>query len=165
MAVLLQQAQKYTSFQMEIIHSDKIDYTPSYVINVYEKALRLNDENALFCLSNKFYLEQLYLTGEVISSLEQAEIDSHFDDIFSMIKEVNPDTDKEAILQSWDNANKKHAHENVREYGGRYNNDCFIEENGIIYFLISKYLEKQPDGHIIKLLKATGNYTYAKKEK
>lgn len=159
-ATLLEQVQHFSNYQMDIIHSESDDFPDEDIIFVYEKALRLNDENALYCMLNKYDISYLY-DGDDNLKIDPEKIDECFKDIFNMIKKVNPNMDYEKIRESQQKAEEKSI-KFQRTYGGKFHQDCFIVDKEI-EFDAKKFLEKLTTAQLIWLLRETNNLTYSKR--
>ena len=95
-SVIPEQSTKYTPRQLILLHGDvetlKHQPTDYEITNLYDKAYRLNDVNALTCIVNRFPIN-LILQGKNnnLSESTKEETKRSFDEIYDLIKTINPD--------------------------------------------------------------------------
>jgi hypothetical protein len=155
-AVLLEQAMLYTKRELVILHGNPEQYgykvTPKVLLALYNKALDLNDTNALECLVNKYDMGDLFGDRDYLPEVTPEQADAMFDRIYAAIKTVNPastigDDSPRCSDMPKDEIPVK------RVYGGRKYHGCFQEtENGVVFFLMP-YLLLLPKKTLVAVLR------------
>ena len=147
-SVVLEQSQRYTKNQLRYLYEDVDTSKPAIrrgIKTLYEKAERFNDEFTTTLLVNKY--DMLAMFESDLSGLPQVtkeQTDKAFEDIYEMIKKINPYDDdylikkrEAAIARTYeDNTRKK------RRYGSTSFRTCFKETDKGVFFSIKSYLYK-----------------------
>ena len=146
-SVVLEQSQRYTKNQLRYLYEDVDTSKPATrrgIKALYEKAERFNDEFTTTLLVNKY--DMLAMFESDLSGLPQVtkeQTDKAFEDIYEMIKKINP-YDDDYIITARDNYLTKIANSGVRKrrYGSTSFRTCFKETDKGVFFSIKSYLYK-----------------------
>lgn len=153
-AKVLEQSQRYTNRQMKYLYED-VKMNPMVargIKNLYEKAERLHDDLVMEIIENKYDMFALYdkdLSG--LPEVNEETTRKHFDEIYEMIKKINPYDDQVIILQRENSIKRSRGGIRNRRHGSNAFMCCFKKVRGQWYFGIKSYLFKTSTDVVRKL--------------
>lgn len=108
--IMISQVEKYTKNQMVILHGvpDPLPRRQD-LLTLYNKAVELQDENALVILVNKYNIDRLLFDDE-LPDISDDETELTMQDIDSFIQKINPHIGRDKLK----------ARENMRTKNARY---------------------------------------------
>lgn len=93
-ATLLKQVNNYTKKQISILHKIPNPLPrKNDLLNLYDKALRLNDENALNILLEKYSIDKYFITGDDLPNVSEKELEQRIEQVMDFIQEINTKVD------------------------------------------------------------------------
>lgn len=147
-SVVLEQSQRYTKNQLRYLYEDVDISKPSIrhgIKLLYEKAENFKDEFTTTLLANKYDMFALFesdLSG--LPQVTKEQTDKAFEDIYEMIKTVNPYDDDYIIRKREATIARNYEDKKRRKrlYGSHSFRTCFKETDKGVFFSIKSYLYK-----------------------
>ena len=162
-ATLIWQLEKYTKNQLKILHDiPKTLPRKQDLLNLYNRAMSLKDENALSILSNKYGIDRLLFFDD-LPNVTDEEVDNTIKGIEDFIQQINPHVGREKIKNRTTCILKNGRYLRYIDYSGpiptlkarTYLKDLERNslENAVHYFGISGYRKMTNDELIDAILK------------
>lgn len=162
-ATLLWQLEKYTKNQLKILHDiPKVLPRKQDLLNLYNRAVLLKDDNALHILANKYGLYRLLFSDD-LPDVSDEEVDAVIESVEGFIEAINPNLNREKILARRKAKFGKGRYTKYMDYSGdipklvarKYLKDLTRDqlENTVYHFGIPGYKKMTSDQLIDIILK------------